>query len=137
MVTCIEACTREGIHPRRLNSKEVSTSHRVKTYSFFVADGTKDLSGELEGEPGEFQPTESTDDAEARPTFGRFKVTSSITNEPRVQFCVPTEETFPIPQGLLIRIWMSCKTVAPMIIGMSMDQEICLIVGQVSLSLLF
>ena len=38
---------------------------------------------------------------------------------------------------LLIRIWMSSKRNASMIIVISMDQETCLIHGQVSLSLLF
>ena len=37
---------------------------------------------------------------------------------------------------LLIRIGMSSKSDASMIIGISMDQELCLIIGQVSLSLL-
>ena len=35
------------------------------------------------------------------------------------------------------RIWMSCKNAASMTIGISMDQEICLILGQVSLSILY
>ena len=35
------------------------------------------------------------------------------------------------------RIWMLCKNAASMTIGISMDQEICLILGQVSLSLLY
>ena len=35
---------------------------------------------------------------------------------------------------LHIRIWMLCKKAAPMYIGISMDQEICLVLGQVSLS---
>ena len=38
---------------------------------------------------------------------------------------------------LLIRIWMSSKRNASLIIGMSMGQEICLIIGQVSLNLLY
>ena len=38
---------------------------------------------------------------------------------------------------ILIRIWMSSKRNASMIIGISMDQETCLIHGQVSLSLLY
>ena len=33
--------------------------------------------------------------------------------------------------------WMLCKKAASMIIGISMGQEICLIMGQVSLSLFF
>ena len=38
---------------------------------------------------------------------------------------------------LLIQIWMSSKRNASMIIGISMDQELCLILGQVSLSSLY
>ena len=38
---------------------------------------------------------------------------------------------------LLIRIWMSSKRNASMIIGMSMGQETCLIHGQISLNLLY
>ena len=38
---------------------------------------------------------------------------------------------------LLIRIWMSSKKNASMIIGISMGQEICLILGQVSPSLFY
>ena len=38
---------------------------------------------------------------------------------------------------LLIRIWMSSKNNASMIIGISIGQEICLIHGQVSLNLLY
>ena len=41
---------------------------------------------------------------------------------------------FPEP---LIRIWMSSKSDASMIIGISMDQETCQIFGQVSLNLLY
>ena len=42
-------------------------------------------------------------------------------------------ETNPIQR----ETWMLCKNDAQTIIGMSMGQEICLILGQVSLSLLF
>ena len=42
--------------------------------------------------------------------------------------------TFP---ELHIQTWMWCKNAASTIIGTSMDQEICLILGQVSLSLLY
>ena len=38
---------------------------------------------------------------------------------------------------LLIRIWMSSKRNASIIIGISMGQEICQILGQVSLNLLY
>ena len=51
---------------------------------------SEDLSGELQGEPGEPQPTESKDDAEARADWsiqGDFIYRHH--NEPRVQLCVP------------------------------------------------
>ena len=60
---------------------------------------SENLSGELQGEPGESQPTESTDDAEARADF--WSVQGDFIhrhhNEPRVQLYVPKEETLPIP----------------------------------------
>ena len=43
-------------------------------------------------------------------------------------------KTLTSPQ-LQERIWILCKSAASMIIGISMDQEICLFLGQVSLSL--
>ena len=64
--------------------------------------------------------------------------------EPRVKLYSPREESFPIPlkyiltyPELLIRIWMSSKRNASMINGKSMGQEICLVLGHVSLSLLY
>ena len=66
-----------------------------------------DFSGELQGEPGESQPTESTDDGEARADFvsipGHFIY--SHQNEPRVQPYVPKEETFPIPLKYIDVTW--------------------------------
>ena len=60
---------------------------------------SEDLSGEIQGELGESQPAEPTDDAEARADF--WSILGDLIhrhhNEPRVQFCVPKEETFPIP----------------------------------------
>ena len=64
--------------------------------------------------------------------------------EPRVKLYSPREESFPIPLNntltypeLLIRIWMSSKRSASMIIGISMGLETCLILGQVSHNFLF
>ena len=63
--------------------------------------------------------------------------------EPRVKLYSPREESFPIPLNtltypeLLIRIWMSSKRNASMIIGISMALETCLILGQVSHNLLY
>ena len=60
---------------------------------------SEDLSGELQGESGESQPTETTDDAEARADFWSIQgdFICRHHNEPRVQLYVPQEETFPIP----------------------------------------
>ena len=63
--------------------------------------------------------------------------------EPRVKLYSPREESFPIPLKYIDvsrtthTIWMSSKRSASMIIGISMDQEICLILGQVSHNLLY
>ena len=55
--------------------------------------------GEIQGESGESQPAESTDDAEVRTDFwsvqGDFIYRQHT--EPRAQLCVPKEETFTIP----------------------------------------
>ena len=76
----------------KINAKEVLISHKGDEFKFPVADGTaklsgrdydfrastlrrepivrsEDFSGELQGDSGESQPTESTDDAEARADF--------------------------------------------------------------------
>ena len=60
---------------------------------------SEDLSGEFQGEPGESQPTESTDDAQARADVGSSQGDFIHRHhiEPRGQLCVPKEETFPIP----------------------------------------
>ena len=63
--------------------------------------------------------------------------------ETRVKFLIAERRIIPYSTGstltspeLHTRTWMLCKKAAPMIIGMSVDQEICLILEQVSLSLL-
>ena len=106
-------------YPLRINAKEVLMSQKGDEVIFPVADGTaklsgrdydvreptlrreqtENLSGELQGEPGESQPTESTNDAEARADFWSIQgdFIHRHHNEPRVQLHVPKEETFPIP----------------------------------------
>ena len=109
------------IDPRRINDKEVLITQKDEEFIFPVADGTtklsgrdydfrestlrreqtarsEDFSGELQGESGESQPTESTDDAEARADFRSIQGDFIYRhhNESRVQLCVPKEETFPI-----------------------------------------
>ena len=56
--------------------------------------------------------------------------------EPRVKLYSPREESLTYPE-LLIRIWMLSKRSASMIIGTLMALETCLILGQVSNSLLY
>ena len=56
------------------------------------------FSREIQGESGESQPTEPTDDAEACADFWSIEgdFICPHQNEPRVQLHVPKEETFPI-----------------------------------------
>ena len=118
----LEKLDASDIFPRRINAKEVLIRQKDDEFIFPVADGTAklsggdyefreptarreqtvrsdDLSGELQREQGESQPTESTDESEARADFrsieGDFTYPHHI--EPRVQLYVPKEETFPIP----------------------------------------
>ena len=106
------------ICPRRSNAKEVFDATKGGNIIFPVADGTAKLSGrdhefreptlnreqplrsgELQGEPEGFQPTETKDDGEAWKDFwsipGDFIYLRHI--EPRVRPHVPKEETFLVP----------------------------------------
>ena len=60
---------------------------------------SEDFSGELKGEPVEYQPTETKDDAEARADCWSFQgdFICRHRDEPRVQLYVPKEETFRNP----------------------------------------
>ena len=107
--------------PRRLKTKEMLI-RQDDEFIFPFADGTaklsstdyefreptrrreptvrsEDFSRELHGVPGESQPTESTDDAEARADVWSIQGDFIFRhhNEPRVQLHVPKEETFSIP----------------------------------------
>ena len=111
-----------NIYPRRINAKEVLIRQKDDELVFPFADGTAHLSGrdheyrestlrreqpvrsedfsrELHDEPGESQPAEPTDDAEARADFWSIQgdFVCCHHNEPRVQLCVPKGEAFPIP----------------------------------------
>ena len=110
------------IYPRSIKAKEVLISQKDDEFVFPTADGTaklsgrdyefrvptlrreqlvrsENLSGEIQGETGESQLAETTDDAEARADFwsiqGEF--IHRHHTEPRVQLFVPKEEAFPIP----------------------------------------
>ena len=103
-------------------------------------DGLVDFLGESEGSLP--QPHDSLPDAgEAINDFwsmsGSFIYRHHV--EPRVKLYSPREESFPIPLKCsdVIRIWMSSKRSALMIIGTLMALETCLILGQVSHNLLY
>ena len=73
-----------------------------RDYEFREAEPTvrsEEFSRELHDEPGESQPTGTADDAEARADFWSIQGDFILRhhNEPRVQLCVPKEETFPFP----------------------------------------
>ena len=112
----LEKLDASEIYLWRINAREVFISQKGDEFVFPVADGTAKLSGrdydfgqptlrrehtersedfsrELQGEPGESQPTASTDDAEARADFCSKKGDFIYRhhNEPRVQFYLPME----------------------------------------------
>ena len=118
----LEKLDASDVYPRRINAKEILIRQTDDDFMFPFADGTaklsgkdyefresslrqeqpvrsEDFSGELQGEPGESQPTETTDDADSRADFGRSKVTSSIVITRNFGFkrYVPKEKTPPIP----------------------------------------
>ena len=117
----LEKLDASEIYPRRLNPKEVRTTHKDWEFVFLVADGSatlsgrdyefqeatlrrehtvkrENLSGEFQGDREEFQPEETKDDAETQKDFwsiqGDFIYRPHI--EPRVHLHVPKEESFPI-----------------------------------------
>ena len=104
----------------------------------------RDFQGEPEGSPPA-PPQDSLPDAgEAINDFwsmsGSFIYQHHV--EPRVKLYSPREESFPIPLkyidvSLHKQTWMLCKIAAPMTLGVSMGQETCLILGQVSHNLLY
>ena len=124
--------------------QELRTSTLVRPRPI-QGDSHIDFLGESEGSLP--QPHDSLPDAgEAINDFlsmsGSFTYRHHV--EPRVKLYSPREESFPIPlknidvyPELLIRIWMSSKRNALMIIGTLMALETCLILGQVSHILLY
>ena len=94
-----------------------------------------DFLGETEGSLPAFQDT-LPDAGEAINDFwstsGNFIYRHHV--EPRVKLYSPREESFPIPLKYIDVSRTNADQLK--IIGVSMDQEICLIHGQVSLSLL-
>ena len=109
-------------HRQRINAKEMLIRQEDDEFIFPFADGTaklagrdyefreptlrqdstvrsEDLSVELQGESGEFQSANTTDDAEARGDFWSIQGDFIYRHhsEPGVQLRVPKEETFHIP----------------------------------------
>ena len=155
------------IYSKRLNAKEVIfpkqgdfifpiADGRIKTpggdqdlrtstlvrHRPIQGEGHLDFLGESEGSLP--QPHDSLPDAgEAINDFwsmsGSFIYRHHV--EPRVKLHSPREESFPIPLKYIdvsrTTIWMSSKRNASKIIGISMGQETCLILGQVSHNFLY
>ena len=123
--------------------QELRTSTLVR-HRPFQGESNIDFLGESEGSLPQIQDS-FPDAGEAINDFwsmsGSFIYRHHV--EPRVKLFSPREESFPIPlkyidvSRLLIRIWMSSKRNASMTIGISMDLENCLILGQVSHNLLY
>ena len=96
-------------HAIKFPGKEVLTTHKDGEFVLRIPrthseTGThrkerENLSGESQGDRGEFQSEETKDDAETQNDFwsiqGDFIYRHHV--EPRVQFFVPKEESFPIP----------------------------------------
>ena len=118
----LEKLDASEIYLRRINATEVLIRQRQDEFIFPIADGppklpakdnefrkpilwqeqpgrSEDLSGEIQGESGESQSAQPTDDAGARADFWSMQGAFIYRhhNEPRVQLCVPKEEKFPIP----------------------------------------
>ena len=120
----LEKLDASDIYPRRIKAKEVLTSQKDDEFIFPVADGTaklsvrdheptlrreqpvrsEDLSGDIQGESGESQKAEPTDDAEVRADFWSIQGDFICRHhtEPRVQLYVPKEEIFPIPLEYIV-----------------------------------
>ena len=106
---------------------------------------SEDLSGEILGESGESQLAEPTDEAEARADFWSIQgdFIYRYHNEPRVQLYVPKEETFPIPLKYVdvtrfthtdLDVFSNRRFT---IVGMSMRESICQILGEDSQTSLY
>ena len=161
----LEELEASEIYPRRINAKELLIRQKDDEFIFPVADGTaklsgrdydfreptlrreqtvrsQDLSGELQGEPEELQPTESRDDAEARRDF--YSVQGDFIyrhhNEPEFsQMCRKKKHSLchwntMISSGQLTPIWTSFKKSVLMTTGMSIRREVCQILGRDSRS---
>ena len=116
------------------------TSTLIRNQSVRGESRQHSLDGSKWSPPTTYLQDSYPDASEARDDFwsilGDFIYRHHV--EPRVKLYTPREESFPIPlkkltsPESLILPWMCCSKVVSMIIGTSMDQEICPIHGQVS-----
>ena len=121
--------------------QELRTSTLVRPRPI-QGEGHIDFLGESQGSLP--QPQDSLPNAgEATNDF--WSMSGNFMNhhhvEPRVKLHSPGEESFPVPLKYkdttrTIRIWMSSRRSALMIVGISMGLETCQILGQVSHNLL-
>ena len=119
--------------------QELRTSTLIRDHPIRGEDQT-DFLGQSEGSPLPLPQDSLLDFGEARNVFGPFQETSfaAITLSPESNFIRREKNhsqfhwnTLTSPE-LHIQTWMLCEKAASMIIGISMDQESCLILGKVS-----
>ena len=116
----LETMDASEIYSKRLNAKEVIFPKEGE-FTFPIADGRIKT-------PGGDQELRTSTLVRQRP----------IQGESNIDFLGESEGSLPQPQDeLLVRIWMSSKRSASMIIRISMGLETCLILGQVSRNLLY
>ena len=126
----LEKVEASEVYPRRIKAKDVLISQKDDEFVFPFADGTaklsgrdyefrestprretlvrsEDLSREFQCESRESQQADTTDDAEVRADFWSIQGDFIYRHhtEPRVQLCVPKEETFPFPLKYIDVTW--------------------------------
>ena len=115
--------------------QELGTSTLIRDHPI-RGEGQSDFPGESEGSPPPLPQDSLPDAGEARnhswPISGNFIYRHHV--EPRVKLYSPREESFPIPLKYIDvsrttqnKIGCQAREAASMTIGISMDQEICLV----------
>ena len=145
----LEEMDASEIHAKRLNAKEVIVPKSGENWKFPVANGTVQPHGGDRRECREDFLDESerlsTNDTFSRlisrwvkhsmktgPISGDFWYRHHV--EPTVKLYTPREESFLIltsPESLILP-WMCYRNAVSIIVGTSMDQEICPIHGKIS-----
>ena len=96
----------------------------------------RDFLVESEGSPPPLPQDSLPDAGEARNDFWSMSGNFMYRHHVETQSQTLLGNTLISPE-LRRQTWMLCKKAASMTIGISMDQEICVILGQISLSLLY